>query len=260
MAAGARLAFNPFKQALAEHKPQFGFWSALPYSLIAEIIGLSDFDFVLLDMEHAPNDMRSLIAQLQALKGSTVHPVVRVPNHDPVYLNQALDIGFRTILVPKVETALQAQRVVAATRYPPDGTRGMSRYHRNNLFGSLPGYYEQVDAGICVLCQIETPHAIGRIAEIAAVAGVDGLFVGPGDLAASLGHLRDPAHPAVGEALARAALEAGRAGKPIGIVAADPEQARQLRGLGYGFMTVGADIPVLRKGIDDIARRMRVTN
>ncbi len=249
--------FNPFKQALGERRPLFGFWSALPYSLIAEIIGLSAFDFVLLDMEHAPNDARSLIAQLQGLKGSPVQPVVRVPGHDPVYLNLVLDIGFRSIVVPKVETALEAERLVAATRYPPNGTRGMSRYHRNNLFGSLPGYYEAVDGGICLLCQVETPQAIARIAELAAVPGVDGLFVGPGDLAASLGHFRDPSHAAVQEAIARAAAEAHRAGKPIGIVAADPEQARRLGALGYGFMTVGADIPLFKHGVDEIARRLK---
>jgi 4-hydroxy-2-oxoheptanedioate aldolase len=253
------LVFNPFKQALGQRRRLFGFWSALPYSLIAEIIGLSQFDFVLLDMEHAPNDARSLMAQLQALKGSPVHPVVRVPGHDPVFLNMALDIGFRTLLVPKVEQASEARQIVSATRYPPSGTRGMSRYHRNNLFGALADYYDQVDAGVCILCQVETPRAIERIREIAAVPGVDALFVGPGDLAASLGHLREPAHPAVQQAIARAAAEAAAAGKPIGIVAADPEQALGLERLGYGFMTVGADIPVFKKGVDEIARRLKVT-
>lgn len=254
------MAFNVLKEALTERRPVFGFWSALPCSLIAEIIGLSQFDFVLFDMEHAPNDARSLIAQLQALKGSSVQPVVRVPGHDALHLNMALDIGFRTLVVPKVEDATEAQRVVTATRYPPKGTRGMSRYHRNNLFGSLPGYYEDVDDGICLICQIETPQAIERIAEIATVPGVDALFVGPGDLAASLGHFREPGHPAVQRAISQAAAEAARAGKPIGIVAPDAAEAERLRALGYGFMTVGADIPVFKKGIDDIARRLKVTN
>ena len=211
-------------------------------------------------MEHAPNDARSLIAQLQALKGSPVHPVVRVPGHDPVWINQALDIGFRTLVVPKVEDAAAAAPLVAATRYPPKGMRGMSRYHRNNLFGSLPGYFDEVDEGICLVCQVETPQAVARIAEIAAVPGVDALFVGPGDLAASLGHFREPRHPLVQQAIARAAQAAAAAGKPIGIVAPDPDEAMRLAALGYGFMTVGADIPVFKKGIDDIARRLRVTN
>ena len=251
------MTFNPFKQALAAGSAQFGFWSALPYGLIAELIGLSDFDFVLMDMEHAPNDVRSLIEQLQALQGSPVHPVVRVPSHDPVYLNQVLDIGFRTIVVPKVDNAHEAAEVVKGTRYPPHGTRGMSRYHRNNRFGTLSGYYADIDAGVCMLCQVETPEAIANIAEIAAVPGVDGLFVGPGDLAASLDHLGDAAHPVVQEAIKRAASEARRAGKPIGIVASDPAQALQLRAFGYGFMTVGADIPVFRKGLEDIVRPLK---
>lgn len=251
------MAFNPFKQAIAQRSPQFGFWSALPYSLIAELIGLSDFDFVLMDMEHAPNDVRSLIEQLQALQGSRVHPVVRVPSHDAVWLNQVLDIGFRTIVVPKVDDAAQAAAIVGATRYPPGGTRGMSRYHRNNRFGTLAGYFKDVDAGVCLVCQVETPRALANIAEIAAVPGVDALFVGPGDLAASLGHLGDTGHRAVQEALAQAAGAAARAGKPIGIVASDPEQAAALRKLGYGFMTVGADIPVFRKGVEDIVRTLK---
>lgn len=211
-------------------------------------------------MEHAPNDARSLIAQLHALKGSAVHPVVRVPGHDPVHLGMVLDIGFRSVVVPKVENADEARRAVAATRYPPQGTRGMSRYHRNNLYGSLPGYYDQVDEGICVVCQVETPQAIERIGEIAAVSGVDALFVGPGDLAASLGRFREPRHRDVEEAIARAAAAAARAGTPIGIVAPDPDEASRLAALGYGFMTVGADIPVFKKGVDDIARRLRPTH
>lgn len=251
------MAFNPFKEAIAGRQAWFGFWSSLPYSLTAEIISLSDFDFVLLDMEHAPNTVPTLIEQLHALKGTRIQPVVRVPDHDPRHLNQVMDIGFRTIVVPKVQDADEARRLVDAMRYPPRGTRGMSRYHRNNRFGTDTDYFSQVDDSLCLLCQIETPEAINRIADIAAVPGVDGLLVGPGDLAASLGCLHDPSNKLVQDATARAASEAARAGKPIGIVAGDPEQALRLRALGYGFMTVGADIPVFKKAIDDIARRMR---
>jgi 2-dehydro-3-deoxyglucarate aldolase len=249
--------WNAFKRRLAQGGRQFGFWSALPSSLLAEMIGIAGFDFALFDMEHAPNDLASLIGQLHAVKGTDLQPIVRPPANDPVWIKRVLDIGFRNVLVPMVQSAAEAEAAVRATRYPPRGQRGVSAYHRNNLFGTLPGYFGRIDEEIAVVCQIETAEAIERIPEIGATPGVDALFVGPGDLAASLGRLGDVAHPAVQGAIASAAERATATGIPIGIVAPDPDAAERYFAAGFSFMTVGADIPVFRRGIDEIARRMR---
>lgn len=254
------MTLNPLKQAIAARQRQFGFWSALPSSLLAEIVALSGFDFVLFDMEHAPNDANSLIAQLQAIKGSPLQAMVRPPANDPVEIKRVLDIGFRSLLVPMVQNAEQAREAVRATRYPPRGVRGVSGYHRNNLFGTLPDYFRTIDQHICVVCQVETREAIDAIGEIAAVEGVDALFVGPGDLAASLGHIGEIAHREVQSEIVRAAVAAARAGKPIGIVAPDPETAARYVEMGYDFMTAGADIPVFRKGMEEISRRLNSMN
>jgi 2-dehydro-3-deoxyglucarate aldolase len=249
--------WNAFKRRLAERDRQFGFWSALPSSLLAEMIGIAGFDFVLFDMEHAPNDLASLIGQLHAVKGTDLQPMVRPPANDPVWIKRVLDIGFRNLLVPMVQDAAEAAAAVRATRYPPRGQRGVSAYHRNNLFGTVQGYFDRIDEEIAVVCQIETAEAIERIAQIGSTPGVDALFVGPGDLAASLGRLGDIGHPTVQEAIMRAAERAAAAGIPIGIVAPDPDAATRYMAAGFSFMTVGADIPVFRRAIEEISRRMR---
>lgn len=248
---------NAFKDAVRAGQRQFGFWSALPSSLLAEIVALSDFDWVLFDTEHAPADLMQLISQLHAIKGSRLHPVVRPAENDPVAIRRVLDIGFRSVLVPFVQTAAEAEQAVRATRYPPRGVRGVSAYQRNNLFGTLPGYFERIDDNICVLCQIETGEAADRLAEIASVPGVDALFVGPGDLAASLGHLGNVEHQDVQDCIARIGGSAVRLGKPAGIVAANPEAAKRYLDMGFSFMTIGADIPVFRRGVEDIAARIQ---
>src|SRR5579871_5966207 len=168
--------WNPFKRALAARIQQFGFWSALANSLLAEMIGLAGFDFALFDLEHAPNDLLSLIAQLHAVKGTALQPVVRPPANDAVWIKRLLDIGFRNVLVPMVQTPAEAAAAVAATRYPPAGVRGVSAYQRNNLFGTLDGYFRRIDAEIAVICQIETPAAVEAMTAIAGIDGVDALF------------------------------------------------------------------------------------
>lgn len=249
--------WNAFKRGLSERKRLIGFWSALPNSLLAEMIGLAGFDFALFDLEHAPNDLLTLIGQLHAVKGTNLQPMVRPPANDAVWIKRVLDIGFRNVLVPMVQTPEEAHAAVRATRYPPRGSRGVSAYQRNNLFGTVPGYFQHIDDEIAVVCQVETAEAVDQISAIAAVEGVDALFVGPGDLAASLGHLGDIEHGEVQATIAKAARQAADADIPIGIVAANPDIARRYRDAGYTFMTVGADIPVFRRGLDDIVGRVR---
>jgi 2-dehydro-3-deoxyglucarate aldolase len=249
--------WNPFKRALAERRRLVGFWSALPSPLIAEMVALAGFDFALFDLEHAPGDLLTLIGQLHAVNGTPLQPVVRTPANDTVWIKRVLDIGFRNVLVPMVQTAAEAEAAVRATRYPPRGVRGVSAYQRNNRYGTAAGYFSEIDDHIGVVCQVETAASVERIPEIARVEGVDAVFVGPGDLAADLGHLGDVSNGKVQVAIARAGRLAREAGIPIGIVAPNPEAAERYLDAGFTFMTVGADIPVFRRGLDDIIVRLR---
>lgn len=178
---------NGFKRAVIAREPQLGIWSSLTSNLLAEILGDAGFDWILFDTGHAPNDLQQLISQLQAIRGTTVHAAVRPAANDPVLIKRVLDIGFRNVLVPFVQTAGEAARAVAATRYPPRGIRGVSAYQRNNGYGRVDRYFELIDDNITVAVQIETKEAIANLETIAATPGVDAIFVGPGDLAAALG-------------------------------------------------------------------------
>lgn len=186
---------NKFKAALAAHQVQIGCWSALASPISTEVLGLAGFDWLVLDGEHAPNDISTFIPQLMALKGSTSAPVVRVPTNEPVIIKRLLDIGFYNFLIPFVETEEQAVNAVASTRYPPEGIRGVSVSHRANMFGTVPDYFAQSNKNITILVQIESQQGVDNVDAIAATAGVDGIFVGPSDLAAALGHLGNASHP-----------------------------------------------------------------
>ena len=177
---------NKFKAALAAHQIQIGCWSALANPISTEVLGLAGFDWLVLDGEHAPNDINTFIPQLMALKGSHSAPVVRVPTNEPVIIKRLLDIGFYNFLIPFVETEEEAVLAVAATRYPPEGIRGVSVSHRANMFGTVPDYFAQSNKNITILVQIESQQGIDNVDAIAATEGVDGIFVGPSDLAAAL--------------------------------------------------------------------------
>ena len=180
----ADLTINPFKLALAKRQPLLGIWSSLCSNLLAEMLGDIGYDWILFDTEHAPNEPLNLIGQLQAIRGSAAQAVARPAANDPVLIKRLLDIGLRNILVPFVQDATEAARAVAATRHPPLGIRGVAAYQRNNGYGRVDRYFSFIDDIIAVLVQIETAEAIVELEEIAAVPGVDGIFVGPGDLAA----------------------------------------------------------------------------
>jgi 2-dehydro-3-deoxyglucarate aldolase len=186
---------NKFKAALAAHQIQIGCWSALANPISTEVLGLAGFDWLVLDGEHAPNDISTFIPQLMALKGSHSAPVVRVPTNEPVIIKRLLDIGFYNFLIPFVETEEQAALAVASTRYPPEGIRGVSVSHRANMFGTVPDYFAQSNNNITILVQIESQQGVDNVDAIAATNGVDGIFVGPSDLAAAFGHLGNASHP-----------------------------------------------------------------
>lgn len=248
---------NGFKQAVAARVPQLGIWSSLTSNLLAEILGEAGFDWILFDTEHAPNDLQQLIGQLQAIRGTPVHAVVRPAANDPVLIKRVLDIGFRNLLIPFVQDAGEAAQAVSATRYPPKGIRGVSAYQRNNGYGRVEGYFESIDDIITVAVQIETARSIGEIGAIAAVPGVDAVFVGPGDLAASLGHLGQVRHREVQDAIRSIGEKAAAAGIPAGIVAGNAEDAARYLGWGFTFMTVASDIALFRGAVEQTSNAIR---
>src|SRR6185503_12067223 len=177
-----QMPVNTFKKAIREARPQIGLWCSSCSNVTAEAIAGAGFDWILIDTEHAPNEVPMVLSQLQAMVGGTAAPVVRPAWNDMVMLKRLLDIGAQNFLVPYVQTADEARAAVAATRYPPKGIRGVASVHRSNRFGRINEYYTRIDEQICVIVQIETRQALDNLDATAAVDGVDGLFIGPSDL------------------------------------------------------------------------------
>lgn len=248
---------NRFRQRLQAGERLLGCWLSLGSPITTEVLGLAGFDWLLLDAEHAPNDVLSLVPQLMALKDSPSAPVVRPPWNDTVLIKRLLDAGFYNFLIPFVESAAQASAAVAATRYPPQGVRGVSVSQRSNRYGSVPDYFQTINAQISVVVQIESRAAVASAAEIAAVDGIDCLFIGPGDLAAGYGHFGRPEHPEVQAAIAEVLAAARAAGKPTGILAAAEPDARRYLEQGLSFVAVGSDLGVLRNQSKALADKFR---
>lgn len=238
-----------FGDLLAQRRPLLGLWQALATPYTAEICAGAGFDWLMFDGEHAPNTAQTLLGQLQAISAYDVHPIARPPVADPALIKQYLDIGFPTLLCPMVDSAEQARRIVAATRFPPVGVRGVaSATSRASRFGAQAGYLHAQEDHVGVVIQIETRAGLESVDEIARVAGVDALFIGPADLSAALGHLGDPRHPDVTSAIDDAFATITSAGKPAGIFALDPEDARARLAQGFAFVSVGTDIGLLAAG------------
>ncbi|MGF1760633.1 2-dehydro-3-deoxyglucarate aldolase [Photobacterium sagamiensis] len=248
---------NTFRRRLQKGEPLIGCWSALGNPIAAEIIGLAGFDWILLDAEHAPNDIQTFIPQLMALKDSISMPVVRPVENRPSEIKRLLDIGFYNFLVPFVESEEEAKSAVASTRYPPHGIRGVSVGHRSNGFGSVPGYFEQINENITVVVQIESQKALDNLDSIILVEGVDGVFVGPSDLAAGLGHLGDPNHPDVQYAIKHIIERAQALGKSAGILAPVKEDAQRYLCWGATMVAVGGDLGLLRKATQNLCEEFR---
>jgi 4-hydroxy-2-oxoheptanedioate aldolase len=252
------LTRNNFKKAIAEGRVQIGLWSSLCSNIGAEVLADAGFDWILLDGEHSPNDVPSTMSQMQALVGGTASPIVRPAWNDAVMIKRILDIGAQTILVPYVQNAEEAKRAVAAVRYPPAGIRGVASSTRANHYGRVNNYLKLADTEICLLVQVETRPALGELEAIAKVEGVDGVFIGPSDLAASLGHIGNPAHPEVQAALEDAVKRLKAVGKAAGILTLSEEEARRYIGWGYTFVAVGSDIGLLGRGADALAKKFKI--
>ncbi len=246
-----------FRDALAEaSRPLAGMWVCSGSPVVAEIVAGAGLDWLLIDMEHSPHSLESVLAQLHAVAGSASTPVVRVPIGDAVTIKQVLDLGAQNILVPMVSTPAEARAAVAAVRYPPRGARGVgSALARSARWNRVADYLENADAYVSLFVQIETAAGVDHAAEIAAVDGVDGVFVGPSDLAASLGFLGDQTHPEVVAAVRRAFDAVRSAGKPVGVNAFDPAVAEAYVEAGAAFVLVGADVALLARGSEALAAR-----
>lgn len=249
-----------FREALAEaDRPLIGLWSVAGSVLITEIIAGAGPDWVLIDMEHSANSLESVQLQLQVLAGYPgVSPVVRVPIGDDVTLKRVLDLGAQTVLVPMVGTAEEARELVAAVRYPPAGRRGVgSALSRSARWNRVDGYLTDADDHVALFVQIESVHAVEHAAEIAAVDGVAGVFVGPADLAASLGVIGQQAHPEVVAAVHRVFDAVTAAGKPVGVNAFAPEAAQAYLAAGASFVAVAADVSLLARASESAVSRFR---
>jgi 4-hydroxy-2-oxoheptanedioate aldolase len=252
-----RVAENRFKAALKRDERQIGLWSTLGSAIVAELIGHAGFDWLLIDTEHSPNELPAIVAQLQAMQTGTASAVVRPAWNDPVLIKRILDIGVQSLLIPFVETAAAAAAAVAATRYPPDGIRGVSTGSRAAGYGRIKDYPKVAGAEICVLVQIETMKGVENIDTIAATPGVDGVFVGPADLSASLGHLGDHLNPVVQDTIGRVLDACQKAGKPAGYLTGNEAESKKWLDAGFRFVAIGTDNGVLVKAVDELRGRFR---
>ena len=251
---------NTFKHALAEGKPQFGLWAALADAYVTELLATAGFDWLLIDNEHAPNDVRSTLAQLQAVAAYATHPVVRPVRSDSALIKQFLDIGAQTLLLPMIDTAQQAADAVAATRYPPQGIRGVgSALARASRWNRIPDYLTTAADELCVLVQVETVQGMENLPAIAAVDGVDGVFFGPADLSASMGLLGKPGDARVREAIRSGIRTVRHAGKAAGVLAPDPAIAADYLDAGATFVAVGTDTSLLSRAAADLAASYKNT-
>jgi 4-hydroxy-2-oxoheptanedioate aldolase len=251
-------AFTPnnlFKNALAAGERQLGLWCGMASAMSAEILAGAGFDWIVIDGEHAPNDIPLLVAQLQAMRGGTAEPVFRVPWNEPVIIKRALDVGARSLLIPFVQNAEEARKAVSAARYPPRGIRGVAVVPRANNYGRIRNYHRNAHLDTCILVQIETRSALKEIEAIAAVDGVDGLFIGPSDLAADFGHLADNKHPEVQAAIKDAARRIRSAGKSAGTLSGILDDVEPFFEMGFNFTAAGSDVGLLARSAESITAR-----
>jgi 4-hydroxy-2-oxoheptanedioate aldolase len=248
---------NRFKQRLRAGETLIGLWAQSGHAAVSEVVADVGFDWLLIDGEHAPLEVPTIVDQLRVIEPTGTPAIVRPAWNDPVMLKRVLDTGVQTLLVPYVQTAEEARRAVASARYPPEGTRGVAATIRANRYGRVSDYHGRANDEICVLVQLETGEAVARLEEIGRVAGVDGLFIGPSDLAASLGHLGHNAHPEVRGLITEACRRAHAIGVPIGILATVEADARAFLEMGFQYVAVGSDIGVLRNAADQLLKKFR---
>ena len=248
---------NPFKRALRAGQAQIGLWSSLSSNYTVEVIAGAGFDWILLDTEHSPSDLENVLTQLQAAAPYPSHPVVRVPWNDMVTIKRVLDIGAQSLLVPYVSTADEARAAVSFTRYPPAGVRGVAGTTRATRFGRVQDYARRAHEEICVLVQVETQPALDNLDAIAAIDGIDGIFIGPADLHASLGHAGEIANPKVKPLIDDAVRRIRRSGKAPGILTPNEADARHWLECGALFVAVGSDVGILARGAEALAGKFK---
>lgn len=248
---------NTFKASLAKGELQIGLWASSCSAIVVEVMAYSGADWILLDMEHTSNSVASVVEQLQAMQGAPTSAIVRPPWNDKVMIKRILDAGAQSLLIPFVQNASEATEAVIATRYPPDGIRGVAGSTRASAYGRDKQYLHDAGGEIAVLVQIETAEALNNIEEIARVDGVDGVFIGPSDLSASLGHINNAEHHDVQQAIKTAIEKLKTVGKPGGILAFNPDHAKRYIDWGFRFIAVSSDISMLVKGSDTVIQAFK---
>lgn len=242
---------NPFKSLLARTDLAAGYpvgtFAMAASPLMAEALGCIGFDWVVVDMEHTPLDLDDLVHMLQAIAGTPMLPITRVPWNDTVRIKRVLDAGAQTLMIPFVQNADQARKAVAACKYPPHGVRGMAAMSRGSRFGTVPDYFKVANEGISVVVQIETPQALAEVDAIAGTEGVDSVFLGPGDLSGAMGHVGNLMHPDVVSAMAKAVERCHAAGKVVGSVAGTPEAVAVYRGIGIDYIACASDLALMMR-------------
>ncbi len=249
---------NRFKQGLATSETQYGLWLGLPDNSAAEIAAVAGFDWLLIDGEHAPFDLRTIMSHLQAIAPYDTAPIVRCVEGDTALIKQLLDIGVQTLLVPMVETAEQAAQLVQAVRYPPQGIRGLgTSLARAARWNQVPGYLKKANDEICLIVQVETASAMENLDAILEVEGVDGVFIGPSDLSASMGYIGDAGNPVVVETINTGLNKIRDAGKYAGLLCLDPSLAENYVQQGANFVGVGVDTMILANETRKLAQRFK---
>jgi len=248
---------NSFKQALKAGKAQIGLWSTLSSNYSVECIAGAGFDWILLDTEHSPNDLENLLTQLQAAAPYPTHAVVRVPWNDMVTIKRVLDIGAQSLLIPYVSTPEEAKAAVSYTRYPPQGVRGVAGSTRATRFGRVKDYAKRAHEELCVLVQVENQVGLDNLEAIASVDGVDGVFIGPADLHASLGYMGEIANPKVMPTIDEALKRIRKCGKAPGILTPNEEHAKRQLSIGAQFVAVGNDVGLLARGAEALLARFK---
>jgi len=248
---------NRFKNGLAKGRKLMGCWCSMASPIVAEILAGADLDFTVIDMEHGPNDLSEVLAQLQAMNGGNAHPVVRVPTNDRFAIRRLAELGVDSFIVPMVGSAAEARHAVESALYPPAGARGMAGTLRAAQYGGWKSYGADANAGMCVLIQIESQSGLDNLDEIVAVPGLGGIVLGPADLSNSMGFVGQPYHPTVMQALRRVIDVAHKAKLPIGSIATDPKTTGEFLDMGMDFLAVANDSSLLVRALDEVLAKWR---
>ncbi|NSZ61163.1 4-hydroxy-2-oxo-heptane-1,7-dioate aldolase (plasmid) [Agrobacterium tumefaciens] len=249
---------NNFKKKLGSGQTQFGLWCSFPSSFATEVVAGAGYDWLLFDTEHSPGDPITVLPQLQAAAAyPDVSALVRPASNDPVLIKRFLDIGAQTLLVPFVQTVDETELAVQASRYAPNGFRGVSALTRATRFGREKGYFDRASDDICIIVQIETQAGLDSLDAIARVDGVDAVFVGPADLAASLGYGSEQTHPDMQATIIDTLKRIRAAGKPAGVLTGDPVLQKSAVEVGVDFMGVGVDVGLLARGAEALLEKSK---